>query len=161
MNCSVGTCTGTAQVREPLPLCGTCALRVLAAYAAANLGSEPVVQVRQTDAQTEIGTLFRILDEEGWNRLDLNRAIEVLNRPKATAARRLAEARRQYAADLNRRAGQSRREAEIDTVFARIKELGSPKAVTLDDVMDELGLKQTTAFDRLDAARKRWTSENA
>ena len=45
MNCSVGTCTRTAEVREPLPLCGTCALRVVAAYAAANLGSELQVQV--------------------------------------------------------------------------------------------------------------------
>ena len=104
MNCTVGTCTGTVQVREPLPLCGTCALRVVAAYAAANLGSEPQVQVRQGDAQDEIRTVYRLLDTDGWNQVDLNRAMEVLNRPKATAARRLAEARKQYAAELARRA---------------------------------------------------------
>jgi len=46
MNCSVETCTRTAEVREPLPLCGTCTLQVLAAYVAVNLGSEPSVQVR-------------------------------------------------------------------------------------------------------------------
>ena len=104
MNCSTGTCTGTAQVREPLPLCGTCALRVIAAYAAANLGSEPPVQVRQPDAETEIETVYRLLDTDGWNQVDLNRAMQVLNRPKATAARRLSEARRRYAAELGRRA---------------------------------------------------------
>lgn len=53
MNCSVGTCTRTAQVREPLPLCGTCALGVLAAYAAANLaGSEPPVHRRAFEPST-------------------------------------------------------------------------------------------------------------
>lgn len=102
MNCFVGTCTRTAQVREPLPLCGTCALLAIAAYAAANLGSEP--QVRQGEAQAEIGTLYGLLDTDGWNQVDLNRAMQVLNRPKATAARRLAEARKQYAAELARRA---------------------------------------------------------
>jgi hypothetical protein len=54
MKCSVGTCIGTAQVREPLPLCGTCALRVIAAYAAANLGSEPQVQVRPRMGQEKV-----------------------------------------------------------------------------------------------------------
>ncbi|MDJ0465031.1 hypothetical protein [Streptomyces sp. H27-C3] len=114
MNCSVGTCTGTAQVREPLPLCGTCALRVIAAYAEANLGSEPQGSelARQTKARSEVGILYRILDTDGWNRVDLNRAMQVLNRPKATAARRLAEARRQYAGELNRRA--RRQSIDID-----------------------------------------------
>lgn len=106
MNCSVGTCTRTAEVHEPLPLCGTCALRVVAAYAAANLGSEPQVQVRRPDAETEIRTIYRLLDTDGWNQVDLNRAMRVLNRPKATAARRLAEARRRYAAELSRRSRQ-------------------------------------------------------
>ncbi|WP_282797343.1 hypothetical protein [Streptomyces sp. CC224B] len=107
MNCSVGTCTGTPQVRKPLPLCGTCALRVIAAYAAANLGSDAQSsdpRPRQAKARFEAGILYRLLDTDGWNRVDLNRAMQVLNRPKATAARRLAEARRQYAGELNRRA---------------------------------------------------------
>lgn len=93
--------------------------------------------------------------------MNLDRATKVLGIPQRTAARRLAEARKQYAAELSRRASRSRREAEIDTVYERINELGDPKALTLEDVMDDLDLKQTTAFDRLDAARKRWTSENA
>lgn len=155
MNCSVGTCTRTAEVLEPLPLCGTDALRVIAAYAHANLpAGSGTSQVPRGDAEEEIGTIYRLLDAEGWNAVDLNRAIEVLNRPKATAARRLAEARKRYAAELNRRAGRSRREAQIEAVHARIVEAGDPKAVSLEDVMAELGLKQTTAFDRLDAARK-------
>jgi len=37
MNCSTPNCGTTALVREPLPLCGTCTLRVLAAYANLNL----------------------------------------------------------------------------------------------------------------------------
>lgn len=159
MNCSVGTCTRTAQVREPLPLCGTCALRVIAEYAAANLGSEP--QGRHSDAQDEVRTIYRIIDADGWNQVDLNRAMKVLNRPKATAARRLADARRQYAAELNRKAGRNRRESEIDAVYAQLLEARDPKAVSLEDVMTLLGLKQTTAWDRLEAARKLWTTENA
>lgn len=103
MNCTVGTCTRTAQVHEPLPLCGTCALRVIANYATANLQGS-ANQVPETDANQETGTIYRLLDEEGWNSVDLNRAMEVLNRPKATAARRLAAARKQYATELNRRA---------------------------------------------------------
>lgn len=165
MNCSVRTCTGTAQVREPLPLCGTCALRVVAAYATANLPanlepgetnqqrfttdeqdrivlnlygelnrrpqwtevrdaltragfapiSRPTAQrIRArlearlphltTAADAEIDTLYELLDAQGWNAVDLNVAMRTLNRPKATAARRLAEARKRYAAELNRRA---------------------------------------------------------
>ena len=108
MICSVRTCTGTSLVREPLPLCGTCALRVLAAYAATNLGSEPqareVRQVHQADAREEVGTIYRLLDREGWNHVDIKVAAKVLNRPDRTAARRLAEARKQYAAELARRA---------------------------------------------------------
>jgi hypothetical protein len=92
-------------VREPLPLCGACSLRVIAAYATVNLtAGSGTSQVRQVDAQDETGTLYRLLDTEGWNAVNLNRAIEVLNRPKATAAKRLAAARRQYAAELSRRA---------------------------------------------------------
>lgn len=108
MNCSTRTCNGTAEVREPLPLCGTCALLVMASYAAANLGSgtevRKVPEVRQNDAQQEIRTIYRILDEEGWNSVNLDRAARVLGRPQRTAARRLADARRQYAAELARRA---------------------------------------------------------
>lgn len=37
MNCSTANCRTESLVREPLPLCGTCALRVIAAYARANL----------------------------------------------------------------------------------------------------------------------------
>lgn len=161
MNCSVRTCTGTPLITRPLPLCGTCALRVMAGYAAANLfGSEPQVrqvrEVRQNDVQQEIRTIYRLLDEEGWNSVNLDRATKVLGRSERTAARRLAEARKEYAAELSRRAGRSRREADIDTVYDLIKQLGDPKAVSLEDVMEHLDLKQTTAFDRLDAARKRW-----
>lgn len=161
MNCSVGTCAEPAEVREPLPLCGTDALRVIAAYANANLDAgSGTTTVRQQDAQSEIGTLYQLLDSEGWNHVDLNRAMQVLSRPRATAARRLAEARKQYAAELNRRAGRTRREAEIEAVYSRIARARDSKAVSLEDVMAQFGLKQTTAFDRLDAARKLWDESN-
>lgn len=154
MNCSTGTCTANVLVREPVPLCGTCALRVIANYAAANLaGSEPV----RTDAARDVGTLFRLLDAEGWNQVDLNRAAQVLNLPTEAAARRLAEARKKYAAELNQRAGRNRRQVQIDAVFARIQAAGDPQAVSLESVMNQLSLKQTTAWDRLEAARTMWT----
>lgn len=158
MKCSTRTCTRNTQVREPLPLCRVCVVRVMAAYAAVILGgSEPEVrEVRQNDAQDEIRTIFQLLDMDGWNQVDLNRAMEVLNRPKATASHRLAEARRQYAAELNRRAGRNRRESEIDAVYAQILQAGDPKAVSLEDVMGLLGLKQTTAWDRLSTAQQIW-----
>ncbi|WP_404974786.1 hypothetical protein [[Kitasatospora] papulosa] len=141
------------MVHEPLPLCGTCALQVMANYAAANLaGSEPV----RRDVQSDIGTLYQLLDSEGWNQVDLNRASEVLNLPNGTAAKRLAEARKQYAAELNRRAGRNRRQVQIDAVYARIQVAGNPMAVSLGSVMDQLNLKQTTAWDRLEAARTAW-----
>ncbi|MEU2315172.1 hypothetical protein [Streptomyces albidoflavus] len=103
MNCSTDACTRTALVREPLPLCRTCTLQVLANYANANLSASSEPEVRQSTAADEIDTLYYLLDTEGWNSLDLNRAMEVLNRPKATAARRLSEARRRYAIELGRR----------------------------------------------------------
>ncbi|KFG02489.1 hypothetical protein IQ62_01735 [Streptomyces scabiei] len=137
----------------------------MAAYCSLLLeGSEPEVrevpEVRRNDAQQEIRTIYQLLDKEGWNSVNLDRAAKVLGRPERTSARRLAEARKQYAAELSRRAGRSRREADIDTVYDLICELGDPRSVSLEDVMERLDLKQTTAFDRLDAARKRWASEN-
>lgn len=157
MNCSTANCRTAPVVHEPVPLCGTCALLVLAAYAEANLANQiGTITDRQTDARTEIRTIYQLLDAEGWNGVDLRRTMEVLKRPKATAAKRLAEARKQYAAELNRRAGRSRRETEIDTVLELIEQAGDPRSVSLEDVMARFGLKQTTAFDRLDAARKAW-----
>lgn len=165
MKCSTRTCTRNAQVREPLPLCRICVVRVMAAYTAVILGgSEPeageVREVRQNDVQEETQTIYRLLDTEGWNSVNLDRATKVLGRSQRTAARRLAEARKQYAEELSRRAGRSRREADIDSVYDLIASLGDPRAVSLEDVMDHLDLKQTTAWDRLEAARKLWTSKN-
>ena len=108
MNCTL--CRQPATITDPLPLCRTDALRVIAAYAdvalSAPAASRPSPQ-RQPDAEEEIRTLYALLDAEGWNTLDLNRAMCVLSRPKATAARRLAEARKRYASELNRRARRS------------------------------------------------------
>jgi hypothetical protein len=158
MNCSVGTCAEPAEVREPLPLCGTDALRVIAAYAEANLaGGSRTSRFQHADPVEEIGTLFSLLDSEGWNQVDLRRAVQVLNRPETTAARRLAEARKQYAAELNRRAGRSRREVEVEAVLAQIYQAGDPKAVSLEFVKQHFGLKQGAAWDRLSIARTLWT----
>lgn len=46
MNCSTDICTRTALVREPLPLCRTCTLQVLANYANANLAASATPEVR-------------------------------------------------------------------------------------------------------------------
>lgn len=52
----------------------------------------------------------------------------------------------------------SKRQAEIDAVLARIVEAKDPEAVSLEDVMDDFNLKQTTAWDRLSTARAAWAS---
>lgn len=119
MNCSVRTCNGTALITRPLPLCGTCCLRVMTGYAAANLfGSErqsaEVQTVRKNEVPEQIQTIYRLLDQEGWNAVNLPRATEALGIPERTAARRLAEARKQYAAELARRAGHNSSDADID-----------------------------------------------
>ncbi|MFB9437323.1 DUF2637 domain-containing protein [Streptomyces showdoensis] len=47
----------------------------------------------------------------------------------------------------------SKRESEVEQVLARLLEADSPEAVSLEDVMNDFGLKQTTAYDRLKSAR--------
>ncbi|MFD7980211.1 DUF2637 domain-containing protein [Streptomyces sp. NPDC059071] len=47
----------------------------------------------------------------------------------------------------------SKREAEVQTVLARLLEADNPKAMSLEDVMNDFGLKQTTAYDRLKSAQ--------
>lgn len=47
----------------------------------------------------------------------------------------------------------SKRQAEVEAVLARLVEAGDPKSVSLEDVMRDFGLKQTTAYDRLATAQ--------
>ncbi|MGW1468573.1 DUF2637 domain-containing protein [Streptomyces sp. NPDC002308] len=46
-----------------------------------------------------------------------------------------------------------KRQSEVEAVLARIVEAGDPKSVSLEDVMTEFDLKQTTAYDRLKTAQ--------
>jgi DNA segregation ATPase FtsK/SpoIIIE-like protein len=46
-----------------------------------------------------------------------------------------------------------KRQAEVEAVLARIVEAGDPKSVSLEDVMTDFDLKQTTAYDRLKTAQ--------
>lgn len=61
-------------------------------------------------------------------------------------------------ADLQGRVGRQWRQAQIEVVLAWIQEAGDPKAVSLEDVMDRLNLKQTTAYDRLKTAQALYTA---
>ncbi|MEU9703129.1 DUF2637 domain-containing protein [Streptomyces sp. NPDC047981] len=47
----------------------------------------------------------------------------------------------------------SKRQAEVEAVLARLVEAGDPKCVSLEDVMRDFDLKQTTAYDRLSTAQ--------
>lgn len=46
-----------------------------------------------------------------------------------------------------------KRQSEVEAVLARIVEVGDPKCVSLEDVMNDFDLKQTTAYDRLKTAQ--------
>ncbi|MFJ2279244.1 DUF2637 domain-containing protein [Streptomyces sp. NPDC087866] len=46
-----------------------------------------------------------------------------------------------------------KRQSEVEAVLARIVEAGDPKSVSLEDVMNDFDLKQTTAYDRLKTAQ--------
>lgn len=46
-----------------------------------------------------------------------------------------------------------KRQSEVEAVLARIVEADDPKSVSLEDVMTEFDLKQTTAYDRLKTAQ--------
>lgn len=105
--CSTRTCGTPASVLEPLPVCLGCAIAITRTVTSTAL-DELVNQNRNRrtsrgSADAEIDQLFRLIEAEGWNSVGLNRAIKVLGAPKATAAKRLAAARRLYADDLNRR----------------------------------------------------------
>ncbi|MCL8016864.1 hypothetical protein [Streptomyces sp. AS02] len=56
-------------------------------------------------------------------------------------------------ADLRGRVGRHWRQAQINAVLSWITKAGDPKAVSLEDVMNRLGLTQTTAYDRLSTAQ--------
>ena len=64
-------------------------------------------------------------------------------------------------AELKGRVGRRWRQAQINAIHSWIQRAGSPKVVSLEDVMARLGLSQTTAFDRLDAARQLWSDAQA
>lgn len=56
-------------------------------------------------------------------------------------------------ADLQGRVGRRWRQGQINAVLSWVRKAGDPKAVSLDDVMTRLALKQTTAYDRLKTAQ--------
>lgn len=51
----------------------------------------------------------------------------------------------------------SKRQSEVEAVLARLVAAGDPKSVSLEDVMTDFGLKQTTAYDRLSTAQQLYT----
>lgn len=56
-------------------------------------------------------------------------------------------------ADLQGRVGRNWRRGQINAVLSWMHKAGDAKAVSLEDVMTRLGLKQTTAWDRLKTAQ--------
>ncbi|WP_328545484.1 DUF2637 domain-containing protein [Streptomyces europaeiscabiei] len=50
-----------------------------------------------------------------------------------------------------------KRQSEIEDLLARMVEAGDPKCVSLEDVMRDFDLKQTTAYDRLSTAQQLWS----
>lgn len=102
MQCTVTDCPHPTVMSEPVPLCNSDALRVMVAYAQTHLAN--VEDQFDTTISDEIGALYELLDAEGWNAIGLKRAKEELgHRSQATVARRLALARKRYAAELSRR----------------------------------------------------------
>ena len=57
-------------------------------------------------------------------------------------------------ADLQGRVGRHWRQGQINAVLSWIRKAGDPKAVSLEEVMARLSLKQTTAYDRLVTAQR-------
>ncbi|MEU7338691.1 DUF2637 domain-containing protein [Streptomyces sp. NPDC007074] len=47
-----------------------------------------------------------------------------------------------------------KRQSEVEAVLARLVEANDPKSVSLAEVMDDFGLSQTTAYDRLKTAQE-------
>ena len=66
----------------------------------------------------------------------------------------LAGATGEELADLKGRVGRRWRHGQVEAVLAWIREAGDPKAVSLEEVMERLALKQTTAYDRLKTAQQ-------
>jgi len=50
-----------------------------------------------------------------------------------------------------------KRQSEIEDLLARMVEAADPKCVSLEDVMRDFDLKQTTAYDRLSTAQQLWS----
>lgn len=64
-------------------------------------------------------------------------------------------------ADLQGRVGRRWRQGQINAVLTWIRKAGDPKAVSLEDVMARLHLKQTTAYDRLKTAQDLYMKSQA
>ncbi|WP_045562754.1 hypothetical protein [Streptomyces sp. FxanaA7] len=62
-------------------------------------------------------------------------------------------------ADLRGRVGRHWRQGQINAVVTWIRQAGDPKAVSLEDVMNRLSLKQTTAYDRLSTAQQLYAAQ--
>ena len=72
-------------------------------------------------------------------------------RPDATSASGSGSAPRSIAPQ------RGKRQAEVEVLLARMVEAGDPKCVSLEDVMRDFDLKQTTAYDRLSTAQQLWS----
>ena len=54
----------------------------------------------------------------------------------------------------------AKKQVEVEAVLARLVEANDPKAYPLSEVMEDFGLTQTTAYDRLVTAQKLWAEAN-
>jgi hypothetical protein len=105
------TCREPTLVREPVPLCRNHGSETVLALLPALLGTvnpEPSASRRPRTGtreviSAEIATLTELIHTEGWAAVGLNRAIQVLGSPRATAAKRLAQARKNYATTVYRK----------------------------------------------------------
>lgn len=106
MNCTVQNCPQPTVITSPVPLCLRHGLESASACieaAAASVTPMP----EPSPAEAEVAALYNLIDNEGWNTVNLKRAMAVLEKPERTAARRLAEARHQYAALIKQRMGEA------------------------------------------------------
>ena len=88
-------------------------------------------------------------------------ALAVLPLALAGTLAELAGEEGEELADLQGRVGRRWRQGQINAVLSWIRKAGDPKAVSLEDVMARLHLKQTTAYDRLSTAQQLFADASA
>lgn len=169
MNCTVENCTEAATITAPLPLCMLDSLRIMSAYVEAATAGATAEPERPDMAEVEISRLYELIDHEGWQTVNLKRAMAELGKLERTAARRLAAARSRYAADIRKRAetataesvsgmGPKRQQMEEATFEAAVL-LACGNAPTRREFADRYGRSETWGRERY-ADAERLTSEN-